>query len=125
MEYTNVATPERCYADFCLIPVRFFNPPSSLINHNKANTIELPTHLTQPRPAGRHRFRLRRRGSSRSAEAATSERARVHDAFGGDDGWYETLLSHPSFFTLPSSRRPPSLISHSQPFSRSHLIFLP
>ncbi|KAI1426717.1 YkoF-like protein [Xylaria sp. FL1777] len=23
MEYAHVATPERCYADFCLIPVRF------------------------------------------------------------------------------------------------------
>ncbi|KAI0506781.1 hypothetical protein F5B22DRAFT_622645 [Xylaria bambusicola] len=23
MDYTSIATPERCYADFCLIPVRF------------------------------------------------------------------------------------------------------
>ncbi len=73
-DYSQTPTPERCYVDFCLIPVGRAHDVSS--GEHRALTAHQPD---------RHRQRVRRKRSGRGAEASQGQRAVVHDALGGDD----------------------------------------
>ena len=76
-DISTIVTPARCYADFCLVPVRpSFNP-----------ILPLPVaDINVQKNEGRHGQRLgRARGRCRAA-LTQGERADVHDALGRDDG---------------------------------------
>lgn len=87
MDYSSVPTPERCYADFCLVPVRQHTSPrpttASVFQQQHIPHIDLKADSPV---TGRHGRALRGQGGRRGAEAAQGFRADVHDALGRHDG---------------------------------------
>lgn len=120
MDYSSVPTPERCYADFCLVPVTLIAslpppvPHRSSSQHISSNTpgISCPKRPgTNPRPfAGRHGRAVRGQGGRRGAEAAQGVRPDVHDALGRHDGRGQLGRGHeghrPGSLGRPPGRAP-------------------
>lgn len=108
--YADVPVPDKCYADFCLVPVCLPILHSTLCRHSPFVAIifspSSPFHsiimvnLHTPTTTGRHRQRLCRRRGRRGPAPAPGERADLHDALGRHHVGYVPIPFCPLSLTL-------------------------
>lgn len=99
--YADVPVPEKCYADFCLVPVclPILHPPLCrhpfILFESFSFLLSSWSTYTHTPSTGRHRQRLCRRRGRRGPAPAPGERADLHDALGRHHVGYVPFSSRP------------------------------